>query len=215
MTRIQIILAALGAVLLVAVFYLLLWQPQRDELADLEDQIATVEQQQTQARAEIARLEEVRRTSPELEAELAAAHSVLPTVANVPTLLRQLQLAADDADVTLQTVTTGRPIEAVADPSVADITLNVSLQGSYFEIVDFLRRVEDPTITARAVIWDSMSVSAADYPQLTANLTGRTFAVAAGAIPADPVPEAEQPVEDQDGDDALDEETLDEQEDVS
>lgn len=195
MSRIQILLTAVVAILLVAVFYVLLFQPAREEQAALLEQIAAEQTQQTQLNAEIGRLRAVRERAPEVEAELAAAEAIVPRDAALPSALRQLQLAADEAGIVLQSVTTSRPAPIDGAPEgLQEIAVNVQLVGGYFQAVDFLRRVEDPQITPRGLDWNSATIaeeSTVGYPSLAFVLTGSLYAVIDSPAP----PETAAPVE--------------------
>jgi Tfp pilus assembly protein PilO len=194
MSRIQILLSAVVAILLIAVFYVLLFAPSREQVAELEEQIAAELVQQTQLQAEIGRLRAVRERAPEVEAELAAAEAIIPRDANLPAALRQLQLAADESGIILESVTTTRPVsleEGVTDLSAIEI--NVQLYGGYFQAVDFLRRVEDPQITPRGLDWANAAITydEDEYPALNIVLSGELYAV----IASPPPPETEAPVD--------------------
>ena len=188
MKRSQLILSVVAAILIVALFYLLLYSPQRDELAELEIQITAEQALQAELEVEIARLRAVRETAPEVEAELAAAEAIVPQDPGLPSALRQLQLAADESGVVLESVSTARP--APIDGPVAGLAgIDVSMQmsGRYFQLVDFLRRVEDPAITPRGLTWGSVAVTRAEYPDLTASINARMYVL--GSTP--PAPEVD------------------------
>ena len=186
--RRNILLSGLVAVLLVAIYYILLFQPTREEIALTRDATAAVAVEQQAIEVEITRLQTVREQSPLAEAELSAARAIVPDTTASPSLLRQLQLAAQDAGIELGTVTLGRPDVSTVEPTLAQASVAVQLTGEYFQIIDFLRRMEDPSISPRGFMWDAVTVSPGEYPELAVSLTGRTFADAAGALP--PVPEA-------------------------
>ncbi|MEX0651806.1 MAG: hypothetical protein WD186_07250, partial [Actinomycetota bacterium] len=59
------------------------------------------------------------------------------------------------------------------------LALSVQIEGGYFQIVDLLRRLEDPAITPRGMTWSALALSIAEAPELTATLSGRTFAILA------------------------------------
>lgn len=186
MKRSQILLAVLAAVLVIAIFYVLLFQPAREELAALEVDIATEQDVQRELAAEIDRLRLVRDEAPEVEARLAAAEAIVPRDEALPAALRQLQLAADESDVVMLAVTMAPPAAVdEAEPGLSSIEISLQLDGEYFKIVDFLRRVEDPMITPRGLEWLNLTVARADdYPTLSVTLTGRIFAL----LPAPPPP---------------------------
>jgi Tfp pilus assembly protein PilO len=187
MKRTHILLAVLGTALVGVAFWLLLWQPKQADIATAREEIQATQDQQRGIEAELARLRSVRQEAPEAEAHLAAASAIVPENPALPSLLRQLQTAADDAGLTLTSVDVGRPAEATPDAAMttealpadgftASLPVNVALEGGYFQIVDFLRRVEAPEITPRGVLWDSATLAPNEYPVLSATLTGRTFA---------------------------------------
>jgi Tfp pilus assembly protein PilO len=203
MKRSQIMLSALGAIMVIALFYVLLFQPSREELATIEASIVTEQAVQQDLTAEINRLRAVREEAPEVEAELAASEAIVPRDAALPSALRQLQLAADDSGVVMTSVTTSRPalFEGATD-GLSSVDVNVQMAGGYFQVVDFLRRVEDPTISPRGLDWNNATVmrNEGEYPNLQVTLTGRLYAL----ISVPPPPEIEEvPVEGeevQDGD---------------
>lgn len=202
MTRTQSILAALGAVLVVVLFWLLLWTPKSDELAEVRAEIEGVQQEQEMTRTRIQALQAVRDRAPEIEARLAAASSLIPRDTALPSVLRQLQLAADESGAVLLSVSPGRPapVEETED-DLAAMTVSVQLAGSYFQIVDFLRRVEQPDVTPRGLIWSDLALGVEEYPQLSANLTGTMYASLPSAPPPSDEPEeAEETGDDEDAD---------------
>jgi Tfp pilus assembly protein PilO len=179
MKRSIILLSSLAAILVLALFYVLSFQPQREELQDLAAQLAAEELVHADRQAELVRLRTVREEAPEVAAQLAGGEAIIPHDPSLPSALRQLQLAADESGVVLQAVTTARPVSVdMADVAGwATMDTNVQLLGSYYQIVDFLRRVEDPSITPRAVSWRTVAVSRDEYPQLAVTLGGQLHAV--------------------------------------
>lgn len=206
MKRSHLLLAVLGAVLLIAVFWLLLFQPQRDRLAEVEEEIAVQLDQQAQETSAINRLRGVRDEAPEVEAQLAAAEAIVPRDAALPAALRQLQLAADESGLVLRTITTGRPSAVAGDtaPGLAALSVQVQLSGAYFQVVDFLRRVEDPTISPRGLTWESASLSRDEYPTLNVALAGSIYALIDEMVP-EPAPAPEPDPDNEDDGEANDE----------
>jgi Tfp pilus assembly protein PilO len=212
MTRVQVLLAALAAVLIVVLFWFLVWQPGQEEREDLEQQIAAVQIRQQELTAERGRLREVRERAPEIDAEIATANRIIPSSADVPGVLRVLQSTADDAGVVLRVVQPTRPQQLdLAPAGLSFIGLSLQLEGSYFQIIDFLRRIEDPTITARGIRWEGATLTRNDdeYPVLEIALTGSLFS----QLPVPPEEPEPEPDEDADTDaedvedDLLDDET--------
>lgn len=196
----NVLLGGLVAVLLVVLFWLLVYQPRSDEVQQLHEETLSLQTEQQRVTSRIRDLEEVREEAPALEAQFAAARQLVPSEPGLPSLLRQLQLAADEANLTLVSVTPARPelvnTEA-GEQGLHRIGLAVELEGGYFQLVDFLRRIEDPAITPRALLWNRMALSGdpAEHPTLQAALQGELYAVLPAALPetpeTDPEPDAD------------------------
>lgn len=189
MNRQMLLLSLLGVVLVAVLFYFFAWAPKSTEIEEIEAQIEQVLTQQATTTQRIRALEEVRQRAPEIEADLATVEAIVPREVGLPAALRLLQLAADDSGVTLNTVAPGRPA-AVGDQGLASISLNLSISGSYFQVVDFLRRVGDPEITPRAILFSSVSMAPEEYPQLNVTVSGQMFALVGSPAPP-PEPEAD------------------------
>lgn len=206
MSRQSILLAALAGILVVALWWLFLYTPGQEELARIEDEVAAAEAEQVSLQRRVAQLEAVRSRAPEIEAAIARLQGVLPEDPALPSALRQIAAAAQDAGVSLDAVATTRP--TVLDEAVGlySASLSLTASGSYFQSVDFLRRIEDPQITARGITFNNLSLTSGEYPTLNVTLTGDMYAV----LEPRPTPEdaaaaeaADEVVEDT-GDDAAD-----------
>jgi Tfp pilus assembly protein PilO len=184
MNRQAALLATLGVVAVLVLFYFFAWQPKSEELAEIQTQTDDAIARQATLETQIASLESVRASAPEIEAALATAESLVPREAALPAALRQFQLAADDSGVELLSIAPGRPAADPDVPELARISLAITAEGSYFQLVDFLRRLEDPSITPRVVLFENVAVSITEYPTLSAALTGSMFAL----LPAPPAP---------------------------
>lgn len=200
MTRQTALLATLAAVLVITLWWLFLYSPGQDELALLEDEIAAAESEQISLQQRVAQLETVRARAPETEAAIARLKSFVPDDPALPAALRQIQASADDAGARIIAITTTRPTVVDEGVGLYAAQLTLTVEGSYFQLVDLLRRIEAPEITARGVTFNNVTLAATDYPTLTASIVGDMYAV------LDPVPEpgaeAEQPAAADDVDDA-------------
>lgn len=193
MTRAATLLAVLAAVALLVVSFLFLIKPKMDEVVELEAQAEDIRTQQQTTQSQITALEQVRATSPNIESELAAVGAIVPDSPALPATLRQLQMAADESGVTLISVAPGAPSAAgVAEvPELSVISLSLSLEGGYFQIVDFLRRLEDPVITARGMMVVDLAVAPAEYPTLAVTMSAQMFSMLDQPVGSAPEPEPE------------------------
>lgn len=185
MNRQSLLLAAVAAVLVLAVYWMFLLSPKRAALVEAEEAIAAAIEQQATLSNRINALRDVRAAAPAVEAQLAATEALLPVDAALPTTLRQLQLAADESGMILSSVSPGTPTESTIEgvpAGVSEMSLSLSMSGSYFQVIDFLRRIADPVITPRAILFNSISLSPGGYPTLSVSLSGRMFVVDRVAI---------------------------------
>ncbi len=191
MSRAAQLLIALGAVALVVLAFLFLIKPKLDEANELRVEAEDLQSQQATVRTQIQALQDVRSRSPNLEAELAAVSAVIPEDPALPAALRQLQMAADDSGVTLVSVSPSTPTNAAIEdaPRLAAITVNLAIEGGYFQVVDFLRRIEDPVITARGFLIQDVTVAPEEYPTLTVSVAGTMFSLLDAPAEAEPEPE--------------------------
>jgi hypothetical protein len=191
MKRTTMLLAGLILILVVVGWYLLAFAPRSEALDEIETQILDVQAQQQTTQTRIIELQGVREEAPQLQAELAAGESVLPRETAQPSALRQLQQAADASGATLVSVTPARPVAVEGAPvGLYAMPLNAEVRGGYFQVIDVLRRLEDPSISPRGVVWDSAAITIDETrPDLVVVLSGRMFSV----LPAPPATEAPEP----------------------
>lgn len=201
MSRIAWLLTSLVLILVAVGWWFLLWQPTSDDIEQVRlDTDSTLVQAERQ-RSEAARLRTVRETAPELEAELAVARVVVPDDAALPALLRQVQQASDDAGVRLLSVAPGRPAEVGAVPGLSQVSMALNVEGTYFQLIDLARRLEDPAITGRGLTWNSATFSPQEFPVLIASLSATVY-TRTPAVDEPPPPEPDQTATDPDAGDA-------------
>lgn len=187
MSRQATLLGALAAILVAALWWLFLYSPGQDELARVEDEIAAAENEQVSLQQRVARLEMVRARAPETEAAIATLRSFVPDDPALPPALRQVQAAAEDSGATITAIATARPVVVDEPTGLHAAQVTITVDGSYFQIVDMLRRIEDPEITSRGIVFSSLTMNTLEYPTLQATIAGSMYAV------LDPVPEPEEP----------------------
>lgn len=193
------LLALLAGLALAVGWWFLLYQPTADEIELLAAETAELETREASLRGEIAELERIRDDAVSIRAELALMEEYIPNGIAQPTALRDLQAAADAAGITIQTLTFGSPVAVEGAPSAGEpgrtlayVSMSMTAEGGYFQMVDLLRRLE--VEVPRAVLVDSIAMSEggeAGFPTLSAAWSGRMFAVvdvAATVEPAEGVP---------------------------
>jgi Tfp pilus assembly protein PilO len=127
------------AVALLAVFLLVL--PKMSEVTTTEEQLQTAEDQEVALAAQLDALEEAEAAAPRTEAEIAAIEAQVPPTADLPTLFRLLQGAADRSAVDFFSFTPGTPAPN-AGGTYSSIASQVTVSGGYFAIDEFLFLLE-------------------------------------------------------------------------
>ncbi len=133
------IIAGVIAVVLVVAWYFLLFSPTRQELSDLDDQIAADESALASAQQELALLQSYQKTAPQAQVDIMRLSRMLPEDEGIPSLIVDLTKTASLSGVKLNSIsrgatTTGTPF------GIQTITLAVA--GEFFDVQDFLYRME-------------------------------------------------------------------------
>ncbi len=199
MNRRVLLIAAGTAVALVAVWLLLLWSPQGAKLDAARKRQAEAEDANGALALRIERLRDLRARRPELEADLVALRSAVPESPELDDFLLDTDAAADRSGVDITSVSPGKPAApgddaagttgaaapapAATAPAPADaagatagtppsaISLSLDASGGYFQILDFINRLDD---LPRIVVVDSLSLSGGGSGDASASGTGDT-----------------------------------------
>jgi Tfp pilus assembly protein PilO len=184
--RQELILAAAGALLVLVAATLLLIRPTRQATAEAraDRDAAAVESQSL--RDQIEALEALKPKEAELKAQAEQARAEFPATPALPGLVDALQDAASQSGVDLGTVAPATPEASTVNPTLAEITTTVAVNGGYFEIQDFLVRLEnlvkgsDPSrVAPRSVLVESVNLTAGTDEQATGDSAAATAAAAA------------------------------------
>jgi Tfp pilus assembly protein PilO len=147
--------AALFTLLLVGLtyaFWQYLYSPLREERTVIEDRLATIQSYNDQARAltQPARLRELEQREAEYQVRLAEYETLLPSDAEVPTLLEEVAFAAIENEVKIVNFA---PLPEIPGESLVEIPYDVQVQGDYHDVGRFLasvvsfQRVVRPTVS--------------------------------------------------------------------
>jgi len=194
--------AALVCVILVAGAWFGLIAPRRADAADLHDQQVAAAQAADVLRAKVAQLRAQYAQLPAMQAELARMRLQLTPTADLPTVVRTVSAMSTASGTELLSIIPGAPAAATASgasPGAAApaglvaIPLSIVVDGDYYQVVAFLRRVQ--TEMARALLIGGLQIDqdqggTGDTVKLS--LTGHIFSLpptttgtaAAGVTPA-------------------------------
>jgi len=202
---------AAGAGLAVTLlWFLVLWSPQADELNEARDQAQQAEDEVERLELQLGRLEALQEQAPALRSQVEELRGAVPDTPNLAQFILDLDDIAIRSGVTLASISPAPPIEGEAPGDPATISVSLTTDGGYFQVLDFLNRL---AAMDRVMVVDTLSLAAqteGSTVRLAANISGRLFVVdvplveIAGqeALPAPepegggPIDEAEQVAED-------------------
>ena len=185
-----VIVGVLVALVLTVAFWFLLYKPASEREAAVQAETMTLQDQQAALRNEISQLQDVKAREPEIRAAQARLDEYIPVGASQPSAIRQFQRAADQANAEIASVTFGEPAvptpadgatppeTGTPDTTLANIPVTMVVEGGYFQVVDFFRRLE--VEVPRAVLVNSVDISEdsdVGFPRLATTWTGQIFAV--------------------------------------
>lgn len=196
-TQLMIAAGVLAGIVVVAAV-LLLVVPQFQTLTELDGRKVAAEQSMSQTKATLTQLEQVKRGAAETQAQLIKISNQVPDSPELPTLVIELQNAADSAGLNFQSI---KPVAPTPPSSLgfSAAAVTVKLQGRWADILDFLRRTQRMTRSVRLVSVEvlpatttgsTVTTPTPDTPvDLTANVVLKVYVMAptsAGASSAAP-----------------------------
>jgi Tfp pilus assembly protein PilO len=133
------IITAVVAVVLIVAWYFLLFSPTQTKISDLDGQIQSGNMALTTAQQEVARLESYKKTAPQSRAEIVRLGKMLPMSEGIPSMIVELTKTTAVSGVELDSITRGTTV--LGSPFGVQ-TVNLSVTGRFFDVEDFLYRLE-------------------------------------------------------------------------
>jgi len=177
------IIIGVVAVVIAVLWYFFLFSPQRKQVSDLDAQYQQQEAALTATQQKIGQYEIYKKTAPQAEADLIKLHKVMPAEDAIPSFLVSLTQTAKASGLALNGVT---PQQTAAGVPFSVQPIQVVVEGNYFDVEDFLYRVENDVevrnqaflVTGRMFAVVGLSFQEATnnaYPDVTATLTVNGF----------------------------------------
>jgi hypothetical protein len=135
---VYIITAAVAVIILVA-WYFLLFSPTRSDISTKTDEVQTAEVTLNASKQQVARFESYKETAPQSRSEIVQLSKMLPQTEGIPSLIVALTKTASSAGVDLTSIARGT--SSLGEPFGIQ-TVNLQVGGQFFEIEDFLYRLE-------------------------------------------------------------------------
>jgi Tfp pilus assembly protein PilO len=187
MKRTTLIACIAGGFVLVLLWYFVLFSPTSKDLSDTRAEVATVEDQKQELENTIRHLKELSKNAPQQQASLRTLRAAIPANPDLGEFILQANDIAAAAGIDWLSIAPSPPVASTTQGPASTITVAIQVDGGFFEVLDYLNRLED---LDRLVLVDSINVSVggadaaaggassgvtSGAPDLSVTLTGRMF----------------------------------------
>ena len=186
------IIAAIAAVLVAVLVVVLLLLPKASAVHKKQDELEAAQRQEQQLEAQLEQLQDAKARARQARRELARLETRIPPTADLPSLVRFVQGAADASAVDFMSIAPSTPT-ASANQSVSIIPTQITTIGTFFSVEEFMFKLET---LPRAVKVTQIQVGPGpnDLPQLQISMTVEVYTTDASAGPGSvPGPTKAQP----------------------
>jgi Tfp pilus assembly protein PilO len=189
--RTTLIFGAVGAVVLVLLWYFLLFAPTSNDLSSTRDDVSEMDSQNQELQNTIRRLKELSRNSVEQQAQLRTLRAAIPTTPDLGEFILQANEVASAAGIDWLSIAPTPPSSSGGAGPTSTIALTIQVDGQFSAVLDYLNRLED---LERLVVVDTINVTTGGggdgatgasgsqegsvttgAPNLSVTITGRMF----------------------------------------
>jgi Tfp pilus assembly protein PilO len=192
-----------AALAVLVLWFLFLWSPQGSKLSDAEDRTDAAESEQQELQARIDRLQSLQQDEPQKRAQLENLRVAIPDEPNLAQFILDANAAANASGINFLSISPSPPV-AVSGPGAAPspttpgapaagtapavINLQMSVSGGYFQVVDFINRLNG---LPRLVVIDTLTLATggqatAGATTLSVSISARMFQRAATPVAGSP-----------------------------
>ena len=173
MKRNQLLIIGGAVLAIVLLWYFVLYAPLGDDLSSAQAQVATEQKTTDDLNAQLAQLKSQAKNSTQLQAKLRKLDAAVPAQPNLAEFIIQANDIADQSGISFLSIAPSPP---AAGTGVSVINLTMSIQGSFFQLQDYLRLLEQ---LERLVIVDGITISTSS-PSSGATSAGSTDTSSSG-----------------------------------
>jgi len=135
------ILIGLGVVVLIVAWWFLIITPMRDDIDSKDTQYQSEKQKYDQNYERVQRIDDERNSAKAAASDLLKLNKLIPADSQVPSMIVELQASANDAGIEFMKIAPDIPV-AGSDGSTV-VPFSLAFQGQYYDVNDFLYRVEN------------------------------------------------------------------------
>lgn len=135
------ILVGLGMVVLLVAWYFLIIGPKRDDISKADAELKTEKTKYDEDSARVKRIDDERSASKQTSGELLKLNKLVPVDSQVPSMIVELQQSANEAGIDFMKIEPGEAVAGTEGNAV--IPMELQFMGKFFDVNDFLYRVEN------------------------------------------------------------------------
>jgi Tfp pilus assembly protein PilO len=137
--RNQLLIGGAALLAIVLLWYFVLYAPLGDDLSSAQAQVSTEQKTTDDLEAKLAQLESQAKNSTEQQALLRRLDAAVPAQPDLAEFIIQANDIADQSGISFLSIAPSPP---AAGTGVSVIGLTMSIQGSFFQLQDYLRLLE-------------------------------------------------------------------------
>jgi len=153
--RNQLLIGGAAVLVIVLLWYFLLYKPLGDDLTSAQAQTSAEQKKTDGLEADLARLQSQAKNASKQQALLRKLDAAVPEQPDLAEFIIQANEIADQSGISFLSIAPTPPAAGTGGASV--IGLTISIQGSFFQLQDYLRLLEK---LERLVIVDSVTIAA-------------------------------------------------------
>lgn len=181
------IILVLASLLVGAASFFFVFRPQSEKIEQTRLLADETEAKARSLKIELQRLRELQKNAPKLREEAAKLDAAMPNDPQLAQFILQVQEAATASGIDWLSVNPTPPAAASPpQPGVLEVNITMAVEGGYFQVQDFLVRLET---LSRAVRIQNLNLTATDEqvgggsPKLSSALTVKMFVSSAAQAP--------------------------------
>lgn len=194
MNRRSLLISGGAAVVILGLWYAALWSPQKSALSEATGRRQSAEATRDELTTRVARLRASQKDEPMKRAQVETLRTTIPDEPNLAAFILDTNDAASKSGIDFISVAPSEPVPAVpavagaatpvpvqppggavpagAGTPPAEIKLQLQINGGYFQVLDFLNRINE---MPRLVVTDGLTINSDDKAKLTVGITARMF----------------------------------------
>lgn len=181
----RIIVAAIAFIVTALLLVIFVLVPQIVSLRGAMAEEAQASQSLESAKATLKQLEDLKRESQKTESRLVQVNRKTPSDAELPSLIMQMEDASKKAGVDFILIKPGPPVQK---DEYQEIPLDIRINGYFYELLDFVYRVEKLPRLVNVITID-IKEGKAKLPNIEVSLKANIYVLTPGVKPK-PVPGA-------------------------